>query len=123
MTNRVPALDRVFHALSDPTRRAIVARLSKQPATVGEVHDPSAMALPTLLQHIRVLEQSGLVATRKVGRVRTCEVRTETLLATERWLAKQRAAWEARLDQFDACVITLQPEEPKRGKRKGQKQS
>ena len=111
MANHIEPLDRVFHALSDPTRRAIVMRLSESPAGVGELFDKPRMALPTLLKHIKVLEESGLVATRKVGRVRTCEIRKEALAMTEDWLARQRAVWEARLDRMEAYVTALHEQE------------
>jgi len=121
MANHSETLDRVFHALSDPTRRAIVMRLSRGPASVSELFEPLTMALPTLLQHIRVLEHSGLIDTAKIGRVRTCEVRPAVLSATEAWLARQRAGWEGRLDRMEAYVTDLQAKESKRGKRKRKK--
>lgn len=117
MTNHQGQLDRVFHALSDPTRRAIVMRLSQGSASVSELSQPRKMALPTLLQHIRVLEISGLIATEKVGRVRICEVRPASLGATEAWLAKQRAVWERRLEGMEAYVTTLHATEKSDGKR------
>lgn len=110
MANHSAHLDGAFHALSDPTRRAIVARLGSRPASVGELAQPFRIALPTLLQHIRVLERSGLVATEKTGRVRTCRLRREMLEATESWLAEQRRAWETRLDRLDAYVTSLNQE-------------
>ncbi len=120
MTNHSQNLDGVFHALSDPTRRGIVMRLSRGPASVTELFEPSAMAMPTLLQHIRVLETSGLIGTEKIGRVRTCELRPRVLIATEAWLGKQRAIWEARLDRMEAYVVNLHAKEKKSGKRKRQ---
>ena len=113
MDNYCEPLDRVFHALSDPTRRAIVMRLTESPAGVGELFERRPMALPTLLKHIKVLEASGLVATRKIGRVRTCEIRKEALAMTEDWLARQRAIWEARLDRMEAYVVALHEQEKK----------
>jgi DNA-binding transcriptional ArsR family regulator len=107
MANNQEALDLVFGALSDPTRRAIVMRLSRQPASVSELSEPFSMAMPTLLQHIRILETSGLVETEKIGRVRTCTLRVEAMTATEQWLATQRAAWERRLDRMEAYVNKL----------------
>jgi DNA-binding transcriptional ArsR family regulator len=118
MTNNHTALDQVFGALSDPTRRAIVMRLSKQPASVSELSEPFAMAMPTLLQHIRVLEASGLVETEKTGRVRTCTLRTQAMAATEQWLATQRAVWEQRLDRMEAYVAKLHATEKTNAKRK-----
>lgn len=116
MTNHAESLDRVFHALSDRTRRAIVTRLIQGPASVSALREPFVMAMPTLLQHIRVLETSGLIATEKIGRVRTCAVRPEVLGATEAWLAGRRAIWEGRLDRMEAYAISLQALEKKDGK-------
>lgn len=117
MANYEAALDRTFQALSDPTRRAIVMRLSARPAAVGELFVPMPMALPTLLKHIRVLEACGLVATRKIGRERVCEMRPEALRMTDEWFAQQRAIWEARLDRMEAYVLDMQAKEKKNGKR------
>ncbi len=118
MANHAETLDGIFHALADPTRRGIVARLSRGPASVTDLHQPSSMALPTLLQHIRVLEGSGLVGTEKVGRVRVCALKPRALGATEAWLARQRAAWEGRLDRMETYVLNLHRKEKKSGKRK-----
>jgi DNA-binding transcriptional ArsR family regulator len=111
-------LDRSFRALADPTRRAILARLARGPASVSELAVPFRMAMPTLLAHIRVLEQGGLVATEKTGRVRTCTIRPPALNATAAWIERQRAVWEARFDRMDAYVAELQARENRRGKRK-----
>jgi DNA-binding transcriptional ArsR family regulator len=110
-------LDHVFHALSDPTRRAIVHRLSRGPATVSELAKPFAMAMPSLLQHLRVLEDCRLIRSEKAGRVRTCEMRSSALSVAEGWLAEQRTLWEGRLDSMEAYVATLQGKEKKHGKR------
>jgi DNA-binding transcriptional ArsR family regulator len=118
MTNHSDHLDLIFSALSDPTRRAVVMRLSKQPASVTELSEPFAMAMPTLLQHIRVLETSGLVETEKIGRVRMCTLRVEAIAATEHWLAKQRAIWEGRLDRMEAYVNKLHAKDKANVKRK-----
>jgi len=107
MANQLPPLDQVFSALSDPTRRAIVMRLCAGEASVGELADPFTMALPSFMKHIRVLEESGLVQSEKSGRVRTCRLRPEALVGAEDWLSQQRAIWEARLDRFEAYVMTL----------------
>jgi DNA-binding transcriptional ArsR family regulator len=117
MPNQSAALDRVFHALADPTRRAIVGRLSQGPASVSELAKPFSMALPSLLQHLRVLEESRLIRTRKVGRVRTCAITPSALGAAGAWIAEQRALWEGRLDRMDAYVATLQAQEKKHAKR------
>jgi DNA-binding transcriptional ArsR family regulator len=110
-------LDHVFHALSDPTRRAIVHRLSRGPATVSELAKPFAMAMPSLLQHLRVLEDSRLIRSEKAGRVRTCEMQLSGLSVAEGWLVEQRALWEGRLDRMEAYVAALQRKEKKHGKR------
>src|SRR5262247_3317879 len=101
-------LDHVFHALSDPTRRAIVQRLIRGPASVSELARPFAMAMPSLLQHLRVLEESRLIRSEKVGRVRTCAMQPAALELAQGWLDEQRAIWESRLDRFDAYVTHLQ---------------
>lgn len=93
-------LDRTFHALSDPTRRAMVQRLSRGPATVSELAKPLAISLPAVMQHLRVLEDSGVVTSRKEGRVRTCQVEPKALGAAERWITERRQLWERRLDRL-----------------------
>lgn len=104
-------LDNVFQALADPTRRAVLARLTEGPATVSELAGPFEMALPSFLQHLKVLEESGLVTSKKEGRVRTCEAQLARLTAAETWIAHQRAVWEGRLDRLDAYLKTLQSTE------------
>jgi DNA-binding transcriptional ArsR family regulator len=118
MTNKHEALDRAFGALSDPTRRAMVMRLTSGPASVGELSEPFAMAMPTLLQHVRVLEKSGLIETEKIGRVRTCSLQAEVLAGTEQWLASQRAVWEQRLDRMESYVVALHGTKVKNAKHK-----
>lgn len=108
MPNQLTALDTVFHALADPTRRAVLQRLSQGTASVSELAKPFDMALPSFLQHLRVLEDSGLVRSRKDGRVRTCEMRAEPLSNAERWIVEQRKAWEGRLDRLAAYLEQLQ---------------
>jgi DNA-binding transcriptional ArsR family regulator len=93
-------LDRTFHALSDPTRRAMVQRLSRGPATVSELAKPLAISLPAVMQHLAVLEASGVVSSRKVGRVRTCQVERRALTAAERWITDRREQWERKLDRL-----------------------
>jgi DNA-binding transcriptional ArsR family regulator len=117
MTNQVHQLDLAFGALSDPTRRAVVMRLSMKPASVSELAEPFTMAMPTLLQHIRVLEASGLIETEKIGRVRMCKLRAEAMHETEHWLVMQRAIWERRLDRMEAYVSDLQSMEKTNGNR------
>ena len=97
-------LDRAFSALSDPTRRAIVSHLCSGPKSVSELSEPFEMALPSLLKHVRVLEQSGLVSSEKIGRVRTCRIEPHALHATETWIHRHIAAWEDRLDRMEAHI-------------------
>jgi DNA-binding transcriptional ArsR family regulator len=94
------SLDRVFQALADPTRRDIVERLTRGPASVSALAEPLAMSLPAVMQHLQVLEACGLVRSEKVGRVRTCQVEPPALRTAEDWLARQRTAWETRLDHL-----------------------
>ncbi|WP_077122620.1 ArsR/SmtB family transcription factor [Agrobacterium rosae] len=93
-------LDAAFHALSDPTRRAVINRLMRSPAPVKELAEPFSMGLPAFLKHLRVLEDSGLIATEKTGRIRTCRVRVERLAEGESWLSEQRTLWQARTDRL-----------------------
>lgn len=107
MTKYQPHLVETFRALSDPTRYAVIERLSRGPAAVGDLARPFDMALPTFLQHLKVLEECGLIVSRKAGRVRTCAIEPKAFTAIESWLAAQRAHWTKRLDQFDAFVTDL----------------
>ena len=108
MPNQWTALDRVYQALSDPTRRAVIQRLSRGPATVSELAKPFRMSLPSVVQHLQVLEESGLIKTQKVGRVRTCKIVPKALISAEEWIAHQRALWEGRLDRLEAYLDKLQ---------------
>jgi len=101
------AVDDVFRALSDATRRDVVARLTRQPASVSELAAPFQMALPSFVQHLRVLESSGLVRSTKAGRVRTYHLVPKRLQLAENWLAAQRDMWESRMDRFEAYVTTM----------------
>jgi DNA-binding transcriptional ArsR family regulator len=105
MPNR--QLDRVFQALTDPTRRAVLERLTRGPAAVSELAQPFEMALPSFLQHLRMLEDSGLVRSAKQGRVRTYTLEPKPLTEAEQWLSAQRAFWERRLDALDDFLTTL----------------
>ncbi|MBI3959014.1 MAG: helix-turn-helix transcriptional regulator [Chloroflexi bacterium] len=107
MPNQSYHLDKIFHALADPTRRSVMERLCRGPASVGELARPFDMALPSFLQHLKVLEQSGLLRSHKVGRVRTCQMEPQALEMTERWLVEQRTLWERRLDRLDDYLIDL----------------
>src|SRR5438270_10709641 len=95
-----PPIDVVFHALSDANRRAMIDRLLAGPATVSELAPPLGISLPAVVQHLHVLEASGMVRSQKVGRVRTCEIEPLALSTAERWIGERRAAWEARLDRL-----------------------
>ncbi|WP_199853766.1 helix-turn-helix transcriptional regulator [Plantactinospora sp. BB1] len=101
MLNQGYELDRVFQALADGTRRAMVERLVRGPAPVSELARPFAMSLPAVMQHLQVLEASGLVRSEKVGRVRTCQIEPAVLRIAEEWLGAQRTSWERRLDRLD----------------------
>ncbi|MGE0153057.1 MAG: ArsR/SmtB family transcription factor [Reyranellaceae bacterium] len=106
-------VDAVFRALADPTRRNVIAQLSAGPSSVGELAAAHDMALPSFLEHLKVLEGAGLVRSRKVGRVRTCELAPERLAIAETWLDRQRAVWEARLDRLDAYLMSMKKEKSK----------
>ena len=93
-------IDRVFHALGDPTRRAIMEKLSAGPISVSQLAEPLDITLAAVVQHLQVLEDSGLVQTEKVGRVRTCRIEPAGLSAAERWIADRRSTWEHRLDRL-----------------------
>jgi DNA-binding transcriptional ArsR family regulator len=95
-----PGIDLLFHALADPSRRAMVDRLTRGPASVSELARPLAMSLPAVVQHLHLLEGSGLVRTEKLGRVRTCSIEPAALRTAEAWVAERRTAWERRLDRL-----------------------
>ena len=97
MLNQYRPADRVFQALADPTRRVLVERLSRGPASVSALAQPLAMSLPAVMQHLEVLEASGLVRSEKVGRVRTCRIEPAAFRTVEQWVAARRANWERRL--------------------------
>jgi DNA-binding transcriptional ArsR family regulator len=107
MAKHDPALDLLFHALSDPTRRMILNRLAKGPAPVSELAGPTGRKLPTVLRHLSVLEEAGLVTTQKDGRVRSCAFQPKAMQPMTDWLDDQRKLWEARLDRLDDYVMTL----------------
>src|SRR3954452_7754306 len=104
------ALDRVFQALADPTRRVMVERLSRGPASVSELAEPFEMSLPSIVQHLQVLEASGLIRSEKVGRVRTCRLGEAALGSAERWITERRATWERRLDRLGQYLDETAPE-------------
>ena len=104
----------MFRALADPTRRAIVGRLGRGPATVSALAEPFPMALPSFMKHLQVLERSGVVRSSKAGRVRTCELVPKALTEAERWMARQREVWESRSDRMAEFVEHLHQEESSR---------
>lgn len=108
MPAAAPALDSVFQALANATRRAIVERLRQGPTTVSELARPFKMALPSFMQHLDVLEASGLIETHKQGRVRTVRSRAASLKCAHQWLAAQHAVWEDRLDRLDAHLKSME---------------
>jgi DNA-binding transcriptional ArsR family regulator len=112
VVNRLEQLDRVFHALADPTRRGIVERLVKSPASVSQLAEPLAMSLPAVVQHLGVLESAGILSSEKVGRVRTCHLEPEILRRAGAWLDAQRTAWEDRLDRL-GTELAASNEEPR----------
>ena len=115
MLNESTRLDLAFQALADPTRRGMLARLSRAPASVSELAAPLSMSLPAVMQHLQLLEASGLVRSAKKGRVRTCELQPAALAAAEGWIAEQRAAWEAQIDRLEAYVQELKEQEKNEG--------
>ncbi len=111
MLNQSEPLDRMFQALSDPARRAMVERLSRGPASVGELAQPLAMSLPAVLQHLSVLEGAGLVTSKKTGRVRTCQVNPIAFGEAEKWINERRTEWARRLDRLGRYLETKEKDE------------
>jgi DNA-binding transcriptional ArsR family regulator len=111
MLNESYGLDLAFQALADPTRRGMLARLSRAPASVSELARPLRMSLPAVMQHLQLLEASGLVRSEKKGRVRTCRLEPRALAAAESWIAEQRAMWEGRLDRLEDYLETMKGDE------------
>src|SRR5438270_12548505 len=110
MLNQSTDLDRLFHALADPARRAMLERLSRGPAPVSELARPLPMSLPSAMQHLGVLEAAGLVHSEKVGRVRTCAIEPKALSQAEQWINARRIEWEHRLDRLGEYLKTLADE-------------
>lgn len=110
MLNNSPALDLMFHALADPTRRVMVERLSLGPVAVSELAQPFEMSLSAVMQHLQILEASGLVRSEKVGRVRTCRIEPAALRTAEQWLNERRATWERRFDRLGDILDELAEE-------------
>ena len=111
MLDEPDLLDRMFHALADPSRRAIVARLSEGPASVSILAAPLPMSLAAVGQHIRVLHDSGLVRTEKIGRVRTCRLEPAAMRSAEQWIAQHRGRWEQRFDRLGGVLAELEDRE------------
>lgn len=100
MPRNKPDVDRIFHALGDPTRRAILERLSEGPASVSRLAEPLDITLAAVVQHLQVLEECGLVQTEKLGRVRTCRIETAGLAVAGKWISDRRLTWERKLDRL-----------------------
>jgi DNA-binding transcriptional ArsR family regulator len=110
MLNQSSGLDRLFHALADPARRAMVERLSRGPAPVSELARPLPMSLPAAMQHLSVLEAAGLVRSQKVGRVRTCAIEPLAFSQAEQWIKARQVEWEHRLDKLGEYLKSLESE-------------
>jgi DNA-binding transcriptional ArsR family regulator len=115
MQQQPAALDRMFQALADPARRGMIERLSRGPASVSELADPLDMSLPAVMQHLQVLEASGLVRSQKLGRVRTCQIESGALQLAEQWINERRTTWERRFDRLGAYLAqpSATPDEEK----------
>jgi len=114
-TSQQLVLNVVFQALADPTRRGVLERLGRGPASVSELAEPYDMALPSFVQHIKALEQSGLIHTVKRGRVRTCRIAPAAMAEAEDWLVSQRRLWNTRLDQLDTHLAEMAAKETENG--------
>jgi DNA-binding transcriptional ArsR family regulator len=106
-------LDLMFQALADPARRQMVERLSRSPASVSELAKPLDMSLSAVVQHLHLLEASGLIATEKIGRVRTCRIEPKALGTVERWISDRRSSWERRLDRLGDFLAEQANSKPK----------
>lgn len=111
------SLDRLFHALADPARRTMVERLSRGPASVSELAAPLEMSLPSVLQHLQVLETSGIVRSEKIGRTRTCRIETQALGRAEQWITARRSMWEQSFDRLGEFLAARKEGPGKRRKR------
>lgn len=115
MLNQSADLDRVFQALADPGRRLMVERLSQGPASVSELASPLDMSLAAVVQHVQVLEASGLVRSQKIGRTRTCRINPAALRSAGSWIAERRSLWERRLDRLGDFLADTDPDSPESG--------
>lgn len=113
MAKHDPDLSLIFHALADRTRRSILAHLAEGPARVTELATPTGLKLPTVMRHLAVLEEAGLIVTSKDGRIRTCAIQPEALEPARGWIDQQRAMWASRLDRLDAFVMNVMKESEK----------
>ncbi|MEO4043310.1 metalloregulator ArsR/SmtB family transcription factor [Hoeflea sp. CAU 1731] len=113
MAKHDPNLSLLFHALADPTRRSLLTRLAAGPAPVSDLAEPTGLRLPTVMRHLSVMEEAGLISTSKDGRIRTCAIVPQALDPARSWLEEQRAIWESRLDRFDAFVMRVMKEQEK----------
>jgi DNA-binding transcriptional ArsR family regulator len=104
MLKQLDPLDAMFQALADPSRRSMIERLSRGPASVSELAAPLKMSMPAVMQHLTVLEVSGIVSTSKIGRVRSCQLAPAALSAAEQWINERRLVWEQRLDRLGALL-------------------
>jgi DNA-binding transcriptional ArsR family regulator len=109
LNNQTASLDMAFQALADPARRGMVDRLCRGPASVSELARPLDMTLSAVVQHLAVLEASGLVTSRKTGRVRTCRIEARALQTAGQWIAERRASWESRLDRLGEYLAETEP--------------
>lgn len=110
MAKHDPDLSLLFHALADPTRRSILTRLAADPARVTDLASPTGLRLPTVMRHLSVLEEAGLISTSKDGRTRTCALVPEAMAPARSWMEEQRAIWESRLDRLEDFVMTVMKE-------------
>jgi DNA-binding transcriptional ArsR family regulator len=115
--NQSTSLDRLFAALADPTRRVIVERLSRGPASVSELAEPLDMSLPAVMQHLAVLEAGGVIRSEKLDRVRTCRIERTALRRAEDWIAARRTAWERHFDRLEELLADQEREEKDKGKK------
>jgi DNA-binding transcriptional ArsR family regulator len=107
MLNKATMLDQTFQALADSTRRAILAELTRGPSSVSKLAKPLAMSLPAVMQHLAVLEESGLVRSEKIGRVRTCRIDPKALSMAEQWITQRRSEWQRHFDRLGEYLETL----------------
>ena len=114
-------VDLVFHALGDPTRRAMIERLSRGPVSTSQLAEPLSVSLAAVVQHLQVLEECGIVRTEKVGRVRTCSIAPEGLMVAEKWITERKAIWERRLDRLGDLLLEEDEEEAGKATKKRKK--